>query len=185
MIANTPALETESMSAMDARATEIWKPLPITPLYEISNLGRVRRVGRKILKQQRMTSGYLFVVICDGESQKQYGIHQLVAMAFHGMPNGRLDVNHKDGNKHNNCEDNLEWMTRSDNQRHAADTGLKPCGEDSHLCTKLTARDVLQIRALGAQGGSQASLGRQFGVAQPYIGKILRHEKWRQLAICE
>ena len=49
-------------------------------------------------------------------------IHRLVAQAF--LPNEKEQVNHKDGNKLNNHVDNLQWVTQSENMKHAYDTGL-------------------------------------------------------------
>jgi predicted XRE-type DNA-binding protein len=69
-----------------------------------------------------------------------------------------------------------EWRT------NAADIGLKPSGEDSHLCTKLAAKSVLEIRKRYAAGSvSQDRLAQIFGVSQSHIGRIVRKEEWRQL----
>lgn len=87
-------------------------------LYEIDNLGNVfsvitttsRRKG--ILKPYLNTSGYLRVNLYKDSKVKKFYIHRLVAQAF--IPNnfGFEVVNHKDGNKLNNCVSNLEWCTQ-------------------------------------------------------------------------
>lgn len=58
--------------------------------------------------------------------RRSFMVHRLVAMAFFGCPEGyeSMDVNHKDGNKGNNHVSNLEWVTKSENQRHALMNGL-------------------------------------------------------------
>ncbi len=89
-------------------------------------------------------------------------------------------MNHLDGNKFNNSAANLEWVNRSQNQRHAADIGLKARGAASHLCTKLS--EVAALALLRLKGViSQSKAGKQFGVSQTYVGKIWRGEKWRHL----
>ena len=45
--------------------------------------------------------------------------HRLVAMMFIPNPYNLPQVNHKDKNPHNNHVSNLEWVTNSENQRHA------------------------------------------------------------------
>jgi len=58
--------------------------------------------------------GYLNVKL----QNKHYGVHQLVANAFIENTNNKSDVNHIDGNKHNNKIENLEWCTRKENINH-------------------------------------------------------------------
>lgn len=93
--------------------------------YSVSDRGRVRndRSGR-ILKPWPSGYGnrYLALTLCNG-SRKNWKIHRLVADAF--LPRGegrswvwRIEVNHKDLDPHNNKLDNLEWVTRLENEDH-------------------------------------------------------------------
>jgi hypothetical protein len=52
-----------------------------------------------------------------------FQVHRLVAAAFIPNPDGKETVNHIDGNKQNNCLENLEWNTRSENMIHAYKNG--------------------------------------------------------------
>lgn len=68
--------------------------------------------------------GYLQVKFTiNGKTCRKY-IHRMVAEAFIPNPNNFTDVNHKDGNKQNNCVDNLEWVSHSQNISHAIQSGL-------------------------------------------------------------
>ena len=104
--------------------------------YEVSNLGRMRHARwKKVLKTQKNRNGYLGLVTKQGYIYP----HKQVALAFcPGWKEG-LQVNHKDGNKHNNRATNLEWVTASENVRHdryVLGRQVKPVGlfdEQHHL----------------------------------------------------
>ena len=106
---------------------EIWKPIKnYEGCYEISNLGRVKSLSRQvkggrtteelILKPIKNSHGYLQVDLCLNGKMKHHKIHRLVAEAFISKDDDTKNtVNHKDYNKHNNCVDNLEWLSNREN----------------------------------------------------------------------
>lgn len=114
---------------------ELWKPIKgYEGLYEVSNQGRVKSLGRKtkngfhhrvkILKFSIHTDDYLQVILYKNKKRKTYKVHRLVAENFIENPNEYKEVNHINGNKKNNTVNNLEWCTRKQNMIHAGETGL-------------------------------------------------------------
>ncbi len=106
---------------------EIWKPIKdYEKYYEISSLGRVKSLQHKISKILKPSkSAYLRVCLQKNGVKNDQFIHRLVAIAFLDKPDGNDIVNHKDGDKLNNCLKNLEWMTTKQNAEHARDTKLR------------------------------------------------------------
>lgn len=107
----------------------MWKTIPGFPNYEASStLGKIRnkKTGR-ILKESITSKGYHTVILYQGtvESRVCRGVHRLVALAHIPNPENKPQVNHKDGNKSHNWADNLEWVTNSENQKHAWENGLQ------------------------------------------------------------
>src|SRR5690606_5778138 len=108
---------------------EIFKTIPEFPDYEVSNFGRVKTKSRQLRyihavtkKEHFRTSeerflkvhfndltGYKFVQLYKDKKMYNRVIHRLVAETFIDNPLLFPVVNHKDGNKHNNVTDNLEW----------------------------------------------------------------------------
>ena len=109
---------------------ENWKDVPgYEGLYQISNLGNVKSLySNKILKPSIDKYGYTRFSATKDKIQKTLIIHRLVAKLFIPNPNNLPQVNHKDGNKKNNCKNNLEWCTDSDNKKYAYKTGLMTPG---------------------------------------------------------
>lgn len=72
------------------------------------------------------TTGYVELSLTnDRGSTSTYKLHRLLMMAFKPSPEmRRLEVDHIDGNKENNCLDNLEWVTTEENGRRARENGL-------------------------------------------------------------
>jgi hypothetical protein len=92
--------------------------------YEISSKGRISNY-RKILNPFVNNSGYLVIDLKVNGIRYKKLMHRLVAEAFLNNPFNKKEVNHKDGNKLNNSIDNLEWVTSSENKKHALQEGLK------------------------------------------------------------
>lgn len=125
---------------------EQWKDIDISlyeliTRYQISNKGRVKRSafveeykrGSKVVRRfhpdcilKPSNDRYQLVQFTAvGHRTLTQTIHRLVALAFIPNPENKPQVNHIDGNKHNNVVENLEWVTRSENQIHAVKTGLQ------------------------------------------------------------
>lgn len=111
---------------------EKWLPVPgYEGLYEVSDCGQVKSLNYnhtglpKILAPKSHKNGYNTVMLCNKTEHKNKSIHVLVASAFLPNPENLPCVNHIDGNKKNNRIDNLEWISRSGNTRHAIATGLR------------------------------------------------------------
>lgn len=100
---------------------EIWKPIKeYEGFYEVSNYGNVRSAAtKKKLAKCNHRGGYLLVSLQVNGNHKMKSIHRLVASAFIKNPDNLRDVNHKDGNKHNNSVENLEWVSHSQNIKHS------------------------------------------------------------------
>jgi hypothetical protein len=104
---------------------EEWKDVKgYEEFYEVSNLGRVKSLGRRgsgciltdrILKPRLDGKGYPFVTLCIKRKQEMYRVHRLVCLAFHENPNNLPSVNHLDETRTNNKSTNLEWITHRAN----------------------------------------------------------------------
>lgn len=92
--------------------------------YLVSNDGRVRRCGCDHDHSVRDTKGYLTVDLYSDGNRSTKRVHRLVAEKFVPNPDNKPEVNHKDGNKHNNNASNLEWVTKKENCEHAWREGL-------------------------------------------------------------
>lgn len=93
--------------------------------YEITSTGKVFNLKTgKELKGYVLNSGYQMVTLFINKQKKNYQVHRLMAMAFLDNPKKLPVVNHIDGNKSNNNLSNLEWVSYSQNSKHAQDKGL-------------------------------------------------------------
>lgn len=127
---------------------EIWKQINnYEGRYLISNYGEIYSIlSNKILKPQRNGHGYLHIGLYNKMCRYHtLLIHSLVATHFISMRKPFMQINHKDGNKENNCVCNLEYCTAKHNTQHAISIGLRKTGE-LHGRSKLTEKDVRDIR---------------------------------------
>ena len=139
---------------------EIWKDIKgYEGLYQVSNLGRVRRVKKikivtnNILKQSKNLRGYLGVTLSKNNVRVRRQIHRLVAEAFIENKNNFSQVNHKDEDKTNNCVDNLEWCDAKYNINYGSGInrrkeklkGRKPSSKTVEASRKSLSKRVLQF----------------------------------------
>ena len=106
---------------------EEWKDVPgWEGMYKVSNFGRCMSVRTGNIKPTPPNNyGYPRLVCYLKGRATKFFVHKLVATLFvDGFFEGAV-VNHKDGNKATNHFENLEWVTRSENERHAYRNGLK------------------------------------------------------------
>ena len=95
-------------------------------LYEINKNGEVRNAKNKnTIVGDINNCGYYRVSIYNQGQSKRYFRHRLVAEQFLDKPEGKDFVNHIDGDKSNNSLENLEWVSQSENEKHAFENGLK------------------------------------------------------------
>lgn len=98
---------------------EIWKDVDgYEGLYQVSNLGNVRRV--KLLKQyyDESKGGYNVVSLCKDGKVKIVRVHQLVANAFVPNPNNKPCIDHINTDKRDNRAENLRWCTIKENRNN-------------------------------------------------------------------
>lgn len=176
---------------------EEWRPVVgYEGLYEVSSWGRVRSLDRtvnrlmadgrvlkkrlrgKVLKQTLDKSGRLYVFPCEGGRARRMYVHQAVARAFHANPDNLETVNHKDLVPTNNRADNLEWMSRLDNVRHAYAAGVHSPVLNPKRRNKLTPEAACELRRRYASGENVNSLAQEFGVTSGVVSKVGQGRAW-------
>lgn len=146
--------------------------------YKVSSFGRVRSFvnGSKkgcILHPNRHRQGYFWIRL-DGKCKL---IHRLVAEAFIPNPENKKTINHIDGVKSNNCVENLEWATQSENNKHAFRTGLHVITEKAwESMTKgfvISRETVPLILKEYREGVMQKDIAAKYGVSRAQICRIV------------
>lgn len=124
--------------------TDIWKVIPGFSMYECSNKGTIRRIrSRKgpnsLIKPSEKEDGYLRVSLQIGKYDKaSMYVHRITAITFIPNPEKKPTVNHINHNKHDNCVENLEWATITEQNRHRK----KPSREKQRL---MSSRKINRI----------------------------------------
>lgn len=180
-------------------SNEIWKDIKYYEgIYQISNIGRVKRLKRslkrkdgkmysvkeKILKTSYDRDGYLFITLRKDEKHKGFRVHRLVAQAFISNITSKETINHLNGIKDDNRVENLEWCTRSENNKHARKNGLNEVkGERCHL-SKVTENEVYIIKGLLKHTTlSQKEIAKIFNVDQTNISCIKNNKTWKHIKL--
>ena len=114
---------------------EIWVEAKNNPNYLVSNCGRIRHKVKNNLLRPVETSGYYKVRLSQNGHTEDWLVHKLVFMSFYNEENdNNYCIDHIDGNKHNNCLDNLRKITFSENVKNAyytqkTNSNIKPVNQ--------------------------------------------------------
>lgn len=184
---------------------EIWKPVVddrIDEPLEVSNIGRVKRIGRSYTVTGRpgvapfqchrptrlahilYPLGYPSVNIRKPDGKRiSIGIHQLICGAFHGpRPSPRHQAAHRDGNPVHCVLSNVRWATLEENQADKKIHGTHIEGVDMHNA-KLDDARVKEMRRLHAEGGfTYTDLAKKFGVYRTTAERTIKRRLWKHVA---
>jgi hypothetical protein len=156
------------------KVMEEWKTIKEHPNYEASNLGKIRNK----LTFNYIEGGYNRRYLRCKLSGIGYNIHRIIAETWIPNTENKPQVNHINGNKHDNRVENLEWCTAYENVRHSFATGLNKGpkkGENSN-CSKLDNETIMYIKSIhkpfSKQFGTRA-LAKQYGVNDCWLSSVL------------
>ena len=177
---------------------EKWKSVTgYEDFYEISNTGRVKRLGRevhtnnqhgpcvktlseKILNPQQTEKGYMVVVLSNGGTTQKHRVHRMVLDAFCGeCPDGH-EACHNNGDPSDNRIENLRWDTRRNNRLDMKKHGTMPDHRGTnHPLSRLNNEKVNAIRILYSKTNArQRDLAYLFDVSLATINGVLAKRTW-------
>lgn len=166
---------------------EVWKTVDDYPNYMVSNFGNVKNQRGHLLNQQVSNMGYMLVHLSKNGKVKWRSVHRLVALAFIPNPDKLPIINHKDENPKNNKVDNLEWCTRSYNERYNNKPQrmmntkrkrgiplLPQSAVDGHI--KALSKSVICIET-GERFKSATSAARSLGLTKDCVAHAIKYNR--------
>jgi glycosyltransferase involved in cell wall biosynthesis len=139
-----------------------------------------RGSSHRMLSLREKEDGYITAHLSKNSNLSNKAVHRLVAKAFIPNPENLPEVNHKNGIKDDNRVENLEWVSSSDNQKHAYDTGLREV-VGTHPNHTITEEEVIFLRKIYKKGNiSMVKLGELFGISKSNACRIVNGEDWSE-----
>jgi HNH endonuclease len=153
--------------------------------YEVDELGQVWSLPKKTRKGTRLIkalrhpkTGYMYLDLCKDGKIKKFTVHRLVALAYLPNPENKPQVNHINGDKTDNRVVNLEWCTRSENQKHSIDIGLRTTKGVKNSQCKLNEEEVIYIKNSDEKG---KILAKKFNISHSTICDIRSGRSWTHI----
>lgn len=158
---------------------EIWKDIKgYEGLYQVSNLGRIKRLKgyrcktERILSSSKGAHGYRRISLSKDGIRPTFLVHRLVAEAFLPNPDNLSTVNHKDEDKTNNRVDNLEWMSCKENINYG--TGIQRRADKRSFAVNQYTLDGVFIR----QWNSAEEASKVLNINRRNICALCNNQKW-------
>jgi len=173
-----------------------WKAIPGYRKYMASRDGEIKSLNymnhgyEKVLKPAHDANGYLRTMLLnDNGKYDTVKVHRIIAKSFLSNPLSKPCVNHINGLKDDNRVANLEWVTRSENTKHAFKTGLKTHKGEKNTSAKLTEEQVIEIRknykygrrSKHEGGETKQQIADRYGVTFSAIKNIIQGNTWKHL----
>lgn len=162
-----------------------WALIPDYENYIISDKAEVINITTgKIVSVSKHKQGYRVVRVWKNNTTRLMKIYRLLAILFIPNPENKIQVNHLDGNRMNESLGNLEWVTASENMKHAFKNGLSRGHFEKgsgHPLRKLSHSNILEIRMMRKQGYSLKELSAKFGVGPSHICSVSIHTQTIEL----
>lgn len=161
----------------------------IKDCYTINELGEIKNQNTKnIIKHKIEKNGYVRVSLMKkGGGTTYVSLHRVLMMAFKPVQNMKdLQVNHKNGNKQDNCLENLEWVTCKENIHHAWKNSLSSAkdieGEKTNFANYIEENALKVIELLKTNKYTDKQISEITGLpVKSFIARIRRKETWRYL----
>ena len=173
---------------------EVWRPVVgHEDGYEVSNLGRVRSIGRLvetasgarkykgvIRKQSLGSHGYMVVSLSRVGRVVVECVHRLVLEAFVGPCPEGMEACHGPEGAFDNSVGNLRWDTRLENLRDQDRHGTRALGE---VQSKWSRAEILRVRELLLDGLGQTEIERITGIPKETVNAVKHGKTWRHLNV--
>lgn len=172
---------------------EEWRPVVgWEGFYDVSSLGRVRslprrlidgrRIKGRVLRQHLAARGYRHVTLSADGRNRPVAVHILVATAFAGAPKPGQEVRHLDDHRLNNVASNLVWGTRAENIRDRRTNGIMYQLNRTHCINKHEWTPANTIFSYRADGSVRQRLCRECREARNERRRAQRKEKRAEAA---
>lgn len=158
----------------------IWQVCDVNDRYEVSTEGGVRRTDTgRVLKPSLTHNGYRYVQLWANGKGTNWRINRLVLVTFTGLDPDptKVQVAHLNGDRIDNRVDNLAWKDTRGNYLDRLEHGTQVCITRHN--TRLTPDDVALMRNQFANGVSQATLSKRFGVSKSHVSKTVNGHRWK------